>query len=311
MPTARRNRGVTRIRQFPGGSIILATAIHAAVAAAFLHAIAAPRDLDWIVAPRTEPETPGEQLRYVEVRREPSLPTAPVVDRLTRSAISRTREPEVTPRIAPAATDTVAIQARTPVASTGVGDASATVDANRTGGAGLVPVRSDPRIWNARAPSVAPEPSHTEVLEGSLARAIRASNDSIAALGVQTVRPDWVVSRGGGSLGIDNSRIHLGRVSLPAVLLGVLPIPGFGCMPTMYFPDRPVRDSAGITCLQLENPNVAERARRINEMSAEIRARAELTARGREEIARIAARKDREREARLRAQPNAPIRRVP
>jgi hypothetical protein len=144
------------------------------------------------------------------------------------------------------------------------------------------------------------------VLHGTLARGIAASNDSIAALGVQTVRPDWVTTHGDNSYGMDNTSIHLGKVRVPAVLLGLLPINGFGCMPTMYFPDRAVRDSVGISCIQLENPTVADRNERIAEMSTEIRARAPLTLAGREEVARIATRKDRERDARARGLRSTP-----
>jgi hypothetical protein len=95
------------------------------------------------------------------------------------------------------------------------------------------------------------------------------------------------------------------------MVVGLLPIPGFGCVPTMYFPDRPVRDSIGMTCAQLENPTVADRAERTNEMSAEIRARASGMLAAREEIARIGARKDRERAARLRAQAIGETRSIP
>jgi hypothetical protein len=171
----------------------------------------------------------------------------------------------------------------------------------------LVPRSADPRIWNARAAYVAPVPSHVEMLEGSLGRAIARANDSVASLGVRNVRPDWVIGRDGRRFGVANDRVHLGNVELPAVALGMLPIPGFGCMPKMFFPDRPVRDSAGIVCMQLENPVLAERAERVNEMSAEIRAHAPLAIASREEIARIAARKNRERAVRERARAGSGI----
>ena len=313
MPTAGGNP-VPRMRRWSGGSIAIATAIHAAVAAAFLHALAAPRDLDWIVAARARPDTPSTSLRYVAIQRERPLPI-PVTDRSTPPTMSHARELAPAPLPASEATDSGSIGTPAAAASTGTVDAPATLDATGAGGVVLVPESADPRIWSTRSLAVAAEPSRAEVLEGSLARGIRASNDSIAALGVQTVRPDWVARGEGGSYGVDNSRIHLGKVSLPAVLLGALPIPGFGCMPMMYFPDRPVRDSVGISCLRLENPNVAERAERIGEMSAEIRASAALTAAAREEIARINARKERERGARRRTPtsvpPGSPIARPP
>ena len=282
------------------GPVLIATAIHMAVAAAFLQALATPRYVDWMFTARAEPETLPERLRYVTTLPEEASP--PTTARRTATTGPRVRNARVavsaTPRVVTVSGDTIPVQ---PTRVAGIG---AAIDPNDSRVA-LVPESADPRIWNARPAYVAGEMSRAEVLEGSLARAIRGSNDSTAALGVQTARPDWVVGRDGRKFGLDNNRIHLGKASVPAVILGLLPIPGFGCMPTMYFPDRPVRDSAGIVCIQLENPGLAERAERINEMSAEIRASAMLTLDGRDEIDRIAARKDRERAARLEAKQNA------
>lgn len=282
------------------GPVLIATAIHMGVAAAFLQALVTPRYIDWIFTARTEPEVLTERIRYVAMLPEDaSRPAGAPRAVTTRSPVRRApTETSTTPRVATATADTIPAQT-TRLAGTGVA-----TDPNDPVGVVLVPGSADPRIWSARPAYAAGEISRAEVLEGSLARAIRGSNDSIAALGVQTVRPEWVAGRAGRKFGLDNNRIHLGKVSVPAVMLGLLPIPGFGCMPAMYFPDRPVRDSAGIACMQLENPGLAERAERINEMSAEIRARATLALDGRDEINRIAARKDRERAARLQAQQN-------
>ena len=286
------------------GPVVLATVLHIAIAAAFLHSLATTRTLDWVTAATPFRESPGEQLRYVTAV-SPAKPVEPAADASPRAVTRRPPRESTRGPHSPAVTDSDSGTIPAPAASANTNSSS------RAGGSGtdivvLVPTSADPRIWNVRSDALRREPAHAEILEGSLARGIRASNDSIAALGIQTVRPDWLVTKDGHTYGIDNARIHLGRISLPAVALGALPIAGFGCMPTMYLPDRPVRDSAGIACLMLENPTVAERNERIDEMSAEIHARAAITASARAEIKRIGARKDRERARRSRAASRPP-----
>ena len=288
----------------PDGSVLVAIVIHTVVAVICLHAIGSPRYFDWLTRADAPKDAPGEQLRFVEM---PSVKPAPqaLLPPRPAAATAIIREPTVAP--APATTaNPASISSVADTGRTAIGVAGAKGDSSGSGAVVLVPGSADPRIWNVRS-SVAPaERSRTAELEGTLARGIRASNDSMAALGIQTVRPDWVATRGGQRFGLDNAVIHLGKAKVPAVLLGLLPIPGFGCMPTMYLPDRPVRDSSGIACMQLENQTVADRTERINEMSAEIRARASGMVASREEISRIAARKDRERGHRLRAGASSP-----
>jgi hypothetical protein len=269
--------------------------------AAFVETLGTPRYLDWITTVGAERDTTGDQIHFADVSRDDG--TA-----LTKArATARVDTPQPRHRTEAATTDTAGAPVR-PAQSASMsaatsGVAAGTRDGDGREGVTLVPANADPRIWGVRPMNVAPGMTHAEQLETSLARVIAASNDSIAAIGVQTIRPDWVAGRGGNRVGVDSKRIYLGKASVPAVLLGLLPIRGFGCMPTMHFPDRPVRDSIGISCIRLENPTVAERAARIDEMSAEIRARAPLTIAANEEIGRIAARKDRERAARLKPSP--------
>ena len=285
-------------------SLVAAVIIHIVIAIAFLDALGSQRYFAWFagITPRTD--APGEAVRWVTVSPAPAESPSD-----TTSGPRRVIEPAVSPLVRDPSNDPSPA-----VSSTRIESATGTTADSNGGATGnpdgradvvLVPSSADPRIWGVRSPVGMAAPTHTKILESSLGRGIRESNDSIAALGVQTVRPDWVSTRGGGSYGVDNARIRLGPVSIPAVALGLLPIPGFGCMPTMHFPDRPVRDSIGITCLRLENPTVAERNERITEMSAEIRARAPLAVTRRAEIERINARNDRARIARLRASTGA------
>ena len=276
--------------------MLLAIAIHAAMATAFLGAIA-PSRFDWLMRPSAGADTASERVRYV-VMPPPSRAqrVEPVVREPRRQ---RVRAEPASASALPMSAD--AMQPGIPGVPPGdPGNAGRDGSARGTAVV-LVPGSADPRIWSAKSDFGPTAPSTAQALESTLARDVRASNDSVAALGVQTVRPDWVATRGGERFGVDNKAIHLGKAKVPAVLLGLLPISGFGCMPAMYFPDRAVRDSIGISCMQLENQTVADRMERINEMSAEIRARAAGMAASRAEISRIAARNDREREARLRA----------
>jgi hypothetical protein len=295
------------MRLRPDGSLLLAIAIHVPVALVVLNALAPPRYFDWWWSARVPTDASVERLRYVDIRPAPAIPPAPAPRPLTDA--SRRAE-----TLAPTAPSAVGATESAPSVTALRTDYAAAlnvgVDATDPRAVVLVPQSADPRIWNAPS-AYAPKPtSHAESLEGTLARDVRASNDAIAALGVQTVRPEWAVTRNGRRYGVDDKAIHLGKVTVPAMLVGLLPISGFGCVPTMYMPDRPVRDSVGMTCAQLQNPKLDQRPKVIDEMNAEVRARAPLIFAAREEIAKIAARKDREREQRLRAQDAAPARAI-
>ena len=281
------------------GPVIVSIAVHAGIAALLVHALMVPRYFAGIFS--TTPEHEGIRERIVYVA-PPTRHSSTVIDTFAATGRARTPAGAVMGLSRPGRVEPAT--ARPDTASTSM-NGVAGGDPTDPRGVVLVPGSADPRIWNARAAYVPRIPSHAETLEGSLGRAIAGANDSIAALGVQNVRPDWIVGREGRQFGIARDRIHLGKLELPAIAMGLAPIAGFGCMPKMFFPDRPVRDSVGIICMQLENSVLAERAERINEMSAEIRARAPLASASREEIARIASRKDRERAARLRTQQDA------
>ena len=280
----------------PRGPVVVSIAVHLGVAAAFAPVLANPRYFDRLFV-TVEREAVPERILLV------ATPT-PIRDavREPSRAVVRPAPPDDPVNVPPETGTTMAITATgDPRGSPPMETASGVVkDDPRE--VVLVPGSADPRIWNARAAYVAPVTTNVEALEGSLGRAIARANDSVAALGVQNVRPDWIAGRDGRRFGIAADRIHFGPVTLPAIAMGLAPIPGFGCMPKMFLPDRPVRDSVGVICMQLENSVVAEREKRIDEMSAEIRARAPLAVAAREEIDRIGARKDRERATRLRAQ---------
>jgi hypothetical protein len=264
----------------PNGSIIASIAIHVVVVAAVLQALVAPQHLAWIFMPRLDVEPPTERIRYIAIApaaggspagrtiaptREQPRPVAALPTRLVAPAVVPAGIPE-------------APRAPTPPPATS-GVTGTDPDPRGQGGVALVPGGTDPRLWSVPAPYIPRELSHAEMLAESLDRHIRAGADSAAAVAARSRRPgDWTVDRDGNKWGMDEKAIYFGKYSVPTALLALLPI----------------RGAQG-------NPNIAERAERIGEMSAEIRERSSLELDARDEIKRIAARKDRERAARLRA----------
>lgn len=261
------------------GSLIVSAAIHAVVGTAVLHAILAPRYLEQFFGPRTRVvEAPTERLRYFE--------TPPSAGAVAEAAVAA---PTITPGtvppspriVAPAVvpTDIPAPVAGPPTevpATTGVAGGTGTGDPRGRGSVSVTPAFSDPRIWNTPSPYTPPAPTRAEELEEYLARGIRERLDSANAAPAQRDPMDWTKEIGGRKYGMDPQWIHVGKFKIPTLLLGMLPVQAQA------------------------NPTAVDRYRRINEMSSEIQERRALMADTDDEIARINARMDRQREARLR-----------
>ena len=92
---------------------------------------------------------------------------------------------------------------------------------------GIRPSYSDPRIWVPPAPVVnAPKSAH-ERMDSVVTADIEHARDSAAAVAYSPnkfERGDWTVEKNGKKYGIDNQYIRLGKVSIPNVLLGFLPL---------------------------------------------------------------------------------------
>jgi hypothetical protein len=263
------------------GSLIISVAIHAVVATAVLHAILAPRYLEVFfgVRPRAV-EAPIERLIFIETPAVTAqVAEAPVAAPVIRPGIVAASPRLVAPQSIPdgVAPPVAGPPMETPL-TTGVVGGTGTGDPRGRGSVSVTPAYSDPRIWNTPSPYTPPVKTQAEDLQEYLARGIREALDSAKAASENQRDPrDWTKEIGGQKYGMDSQWIHVGKFKLPTLLLGMLPMQAQA------------------------NPNAVDRYRRINEMSAEIQERRALMADTDDEIKRINARMDRQREARLRA----------
>ena len=266
------------MKRRPSGPLLVSAAIHVVVVGAVLHAIDVPRHITNLFRPPVSAvEEPLERLRYVEMRPAAIVAEAPRSEPTIRAGVV----PE-TPRLVAPTTipSTIAppTEIATPVApGTGIAGGTGTGDPGGRGNVSVTPAYSDPRIWNTPSGYTPPPMSQAEDLEQYLARGIKEHLDSIAAAPKQRDPRDWTFERGGQKYGMDDRWIHVGKFKLPSALLAMIPVNAQA------------------------NPNAVERYRRINEMSAEIEERRALELDSRDEIARINARMDRQRAAKLKA----------
>lgn len=267
------------------GSLLVSAAIHVVVGTAVLHAILTPRYLEQFFRPRVvQVEEPTERLRYFEVPPATGgIAEAPVRAPVFRAgpvaAAPRLVAPTVVPNDLPPVTAAPATAVPTTVGVTG---GTGTGDPGGRGGVSVTPAYSDPRIWNTPSGYTAPVPTQAEKLEEFLARGIQQHLDSVNAAPKQRDPTDWTKEIGGRKYGMDQKWIHVGKFKIPTALLGMVPMQAQA------------------------NPNAVDRYRRINEMSSEIAERRAMLADTDDEIKRINARMDRQREARKRERPAAP-----
>src|SRR5207302_1402697 len=93
---------------------------------------------------------------------------------------------------------------------------------------GVRPRYDDPRLWGApNAPIASAPKTSTERLDSVIVAEVRKFKDSVDA---NTYQPnkfekgDWTADGPGGKWGIDKQYIRLGKVSIPTVILGLLPL---------------------------------------------------------------------------------------
>jgi hypothetical protein len=261
------------------GPLLVSTAIHVAVAVAILHVIVAPRYFTaiFVQPPRVPVEEPAERIRYLETAPASIIAEAPRTAEPIRAGIV----PATPALVAPAAIPTTVpppAETPAPVApGTGVVGGTGTGDPSGKGSVSVTPSYTDPRIWNTPSTYTPPAPTRAEELEAYLARGIREHLDSVAAADSGKRDPrDWTKEIGGRKYGVDDKWIHVAGFKVPSFLLAAIPLKAQA------------------------NPTVADRNRRINEMSAEIEERRSLEVDSRDEIRRINERMDRQRAARLK-----------
>jgi hypothetical protein len=97
-----------------------------------------------------------------------------------------------------------------------VGDGAAT---------GIVPRAPDPRIPLIADEYIVTPPSTAQFVDSLIQLAIGVANDSLSIAAKRNAPPDWTVNGPGGKWGMDpNGNIKLGKVTLPAALLALLPL---------------------------------------------------------------------------------------
>ena len=267
----------------PTAPVLISIAVHSVVAALFVSAIVAPADFGWVTG--RSAQEPEERIRFV------SVPPRPV------EAPPRAQRPSAPPQSRLVFTPGSAAPTASIGPPTGSGSGTGSGgDPGATGAVSLEPsAAATARIFGAL--STAPIGSTIpDTPEATLRRSIWVGLDSVnavAAVAAEKERRVLTIGPTDWKLAIDSGMIHIGKYSVPAAVLGFIPIA-----------------NSQVLCLQdgcrvvtLENPNLSDRAKRIAEMSDEIRRRAPIEAAARAEIRRIAARKDAERAARLAAPP--------
>jgi hypothetical protein len=256
---------------FVAGSAIL----HLVVVLLLLQAMLAPRSFIALFTRDNEPMRPEHVTYVVPV-------TPPVTESRIPKPIETPRPRVVTPRNPAPSTTVVLPKMPTAPATIDSGVAlpgtGATIAAVGVG-AGLPtlnPSNPDPRIHTGVGPIPdAPERTGIEAMRFSVDSAWRAHKDSIARM----PNPyNWTIGEGDKKFGLDQKWIYLGKIKIPTMLLGLLPLKGVQA-----------------------NPQIAENNRTLGAMASEVRERGFAARTRGEEIKAINARLERERNARLRA----------
>ena len=90
---------------------------------------------------------------------------------------------------------------------------------------GVVPRAPDERIALVPDNVIVTPPTTAQIADSIVALAIGIARDSLAIEADRTKKPDWTVNGPGGKWGMDpNGNIKLGKVTLPAALLALLPL---------------------------------------------------------------------------------------
>ena len=267
-------------------AVAVSVALHGALAVAMAHALRVPAPFLAFFA-RDRAVAVPERVAFVEARaplppspepvRGDGRPTAapPPVAAPSPVAPDEPPAPSEAPSEAPTApTSEGAPEERSPEAGRGTGTGGG---AGGPGGAlaGLRPTYTGPSAIWARPGWVHGSPATVaDRLDSLVAVELLGVRDSLLRESQRRRPGDWTFERDGRKYGMDQSFIHLGRVSVPTALLGLVPI------------------------RQQANPIARERQRHQDALGAESRAQARRRQDDADVKARISAireRKERER----------------
>lgn len=272
-----RERGQRR----PKGPVIVSVVLHLVLAAALAQMTLSPWDFSGVFD--REPARSVERVRYL------ATPQAGPAD-TGRSGgddrpLSRTPRPGRPPAALVAPTTIPTSVPAAPVAA----DAGGSGERIGAGGPtqGVRPSYGDARLWApADVPPVIDRRAPAERLDSALRSSVQRHVDSMALAGAYRVpgkleRGDWTVDGPGGKWGIDDSKIRLGKVSLPSAVLALLPL-----------------NMQGGNSASGGNPTARDRARVLAQMRADIDFQSQRMLN--EEELRVAAKRIRERKDRER-----------
>ena len=219
-------RAETQGRRRLSGPAIISIVLHVVVGIALLRILLVPYPFTSLFATKEKPVEP-ERISFL------ALPQASTTSSPGKSGGNGRTEPtkRETPR--PIVAPTEVPSTLPPVTPAAPPPAPAEDEANGPligrGGAtrGIRPSYSDPRIWVPPAPVVSAPKSAHERMDSVVTADIEHARDSAAAVAYSPnkfERGDWTVEKNGKKYGIDNQYIRLGKVSIPNVLLGLLPL---------------------------------------------------------------------------------------
>ena len=219
-------RAETQGRRRLSGPAIVSIVLHVVVGAALLRLLLIPYPFTSLFPSKEQPVEP-ERISFLALP-QASTTTSPGKSGGNGRPETPNRKP-APPIVAPSEVPT----GIPPVAPAATPPAPAEEEGNGPligrGGAtkGIRPSYSDPRIWVPSAPVVSAPKSAHERMDSVVTADIERARDSAAAVAYSPnkfERGDWTVEKNGKKYGIDNQYIRLGKVSIPNVLLGLLPL---------------------------------------------------------------------------------------
>lgn len=211
-------------------SLAISVAVHVVVIGGLIQIFLLDNPLrEWLHIARSERDLPVERISFLQLpKAEPGK--APTPGRRGGNGRPETHEPPPKPLIAPTVVPTTLPPITPAPRAPTTGEEPGTGPLVGGGGPtkGIRPSFSDPRLWNAPdAPLVAAPKSSKQRLDSVIVAEIGKYRDSMTA---NTYEPnkfekgDWTTNGPGGKWGIDKQAIRLGKVSIPTVLLGLLPL---------------------------------------------------------------------------------------
>ena len=225
-PYPKRAQTQTQGRRRLSGPAIISIVLHVVVGVALLRILLIPYPFTSLFSTKEQPVEP-ERISFLALPQasttntpgksggngRPETPNTKPAPRL----VAPTEVPNGIPPVAPAATPPASTEEENNGPLIGRGGATR----------GIRPSYSDPRIWVPPAPVVSAPKSADARMDSVVTADIERARDSIAANSYtpnKFERGDWTVEKNGKKYGIDNQYIRLGKVSIPNVLLGFLPL---------------------------------------------------------------------------------------